>query len=493
MRLLWTQNVACDPRLRRMRPRTKPPQLPCPGRGAGAVKMSAMHTPAGFEPSHALPPAVAGDAHAFAFRGDQILALTGSRRDVRDPDAQQLARRGGRGQRAFPRPARHRGLRCARPARRGAPSPRACATSACARCSSRCPTRCWRSPRARSRSSTSTARIASADAAARPRAIGPTSARRSARPAASSSYPRVSPAMMALVTRGKEMLLARAHRFAPGMYSALAGFVEPGETIEDCVRREVREEVGVEVGELTYFASQSWAFPHSLMIAYTAEYAGGEIRLDDAEIAEARWFHVDDAAEAAGQRVDRAPPDRRDRGPAARRSRRGSGMTAKIAGPDASCSLVLARRCLPRSARRPALAQSDATTDPREFSRSRAQGLRAIAQGRARAHRREEIRRGDRDARQAPRGAAARAAGALPQGTGARRFRQDRRRHRDVPGGAGRLSRAARAAQQPRRALCAKGRIRASRATSSRPRSAPRRTTSSPTKTWATSMRASPR
>jgi NAD+ diphosphatase len=99
---------------------------------------------------------------------------------------------------------------------------------------------------------------------------------------------------MALVTRGKEMLLARAHRFAPGMYSALAGFVEPGETIEDCIRREVREEVGVEVGTLTYFASQSWAFPHSLMIAFTAEYAGGEIRLDDAEIAEARWFHVDD-------------------------------------------------------------------------------------------------------------------------------------------------------------------------------------------------------
>jgi len=107
-------------------------------------------------------------------------------------------------------------------------------------------------------------------------------------------YPRVSPAMMALVTRGKEMLLARANRFATGMFSALAGFVEPGETIEDCVRREVREEVGVEVEDITYFASQSWAFPHSLMIAYTASWAGGDIRIDDAEIAEARWFHVDD-------------------------------------------------------------------------------------------------------------------------------------------------------------------------------------------------------
>ena len=107
------------------------------------------------------------------------------------------------------------------------------------------------------------------------------------------AYPRVSPAMMALVTRGRELLLARSHRFVNGVYSALAGFVEPGETIEDCVRREVREEVGVEVDGITYFASQSWAFPHSLMIAYTAEYVGGDIRLEDAEIADARWFALD--------------------------------------------------------------------------------------------------------------------------------------------------------------------------------------------------------
>jgi NAD+ diphosphatase len=106
-------------------------------------------------------------------------------------------------------------------------------------------------------------------------------------------YPRVSPAMMALVTRGTEILLARAHRFPAGMFSALAGFVEPGETIEDCVVREVREEVGLDVGDLRYFGSQSWSFPHSLMIAFTAEYAGGEIRCEDAEIAEARWFPAD--------------------------------------------------------------------------------------------------------------------------------------------------------------------------------------------------------
>ena len=98
---------------------------------------------------------------------------------------------------------------------------------------------------------------------------------------------------MVLITRGSEVLLARAQRFPPGMFSALAGFVESGETIEDCIRREVREEVGLEVGDIRYFASQSWAFPHSLMIAYTAEYAGGELKPDETEIAEARWFPWD--------------------------------------------------------------------------------------------------------------------------------------------------------------------------------------------------------
>ena len=106
-------------------------------------------------------------------------------------------------------------------------------------------------------------------------------------------YPRVSPAMMVLVTRGKELLLARANRFPQAMYSALAGFVEPGESIEDCIHREVREEVGVEVDRLQYVASQSWPFPHSLMIAYTAEYAGGDMHPCDEEIVEAGWFPID--------------------------------------------------------------------------------------------------------------------------------------------------------------------------------------------------------
>jgi NAD+ diphosphatase len=107
------------------------------------------------------------------------------------------------------------------------------------------------------------------------------------------AYPRVSPAMMVLVTRERELLLARANRFPGAMYSALAGFVEPGETIEDCIHREVHEEVGIDVTDLAYFASQSWAFPHSLMIAYTAHYAGGVLRPDPAEIADVRWFAAD--------------------------------------------------------------------------------------------------------------------------------------------------------------------------------------------------------
>jgi NAD+ diphosphatase len=109
------------------------------------------------------------------------------------------------------------------------------------------------------------------------------------------TYPPVSPAIMVLVTDGaRRVLLARKAGWAPGRYSALAGFVEPGEMLEDTVARETREEVGVEVKNIRYFGSQPWPFPHSLMIAFTAEYAGGEVKPDGVEIEEARWF---DAAE----------------------------------------------------------------------------------------------------------------------------------------------------------------------------------------------------
>ncbi len=108
-----------------------------------------------------------------------------------------------------------------------------------------------------------------------------------------SAYPRINPAMMALVWRPGEVLLARAPHFTNGMYSALAGFIEAGESIEDCVHREVAEEVGVQVAELRYFGSQSWPFPNSLMIAFTARWCGGDIVPQAGEIADAQWFPID--------------------------------------------------------------------------------------------------------------------------------------------------------------------------------------------------------
>jgi len=106
------------------------------------------------------------------------------------------------------------------------------------------------------------------------------------------AYPRLAPAVMGLVRRGKELLLARSPRFPKDMYSALAGFVEPGETLEQCLEREVYEEVGIKVRNVRYFASQPWPFPHSLMIAFFADYCSGEIRVDGAEIEDAKWFNV---------------------------------------------------------------------------------------------------------------------------------------------------------------------------------------------------------
>ena len=107
-----------------------------------------------------------------------------------------------------------------------------------------------------------------------------------------SAYPRVAPAVMALVRREDRILLARSPHFPAGMYSALAGFVEPGESLEQCLAREVAEEVGVRIGRARYFASQPWPFPHSLMIAFVAEWASGEISPQDGEIEAANWFEV---------------------------------------------------------------------------------------------------------------------------------------------------------------------------------------------------------
>jgi NAD+ diphosphatase len=106
------------------------------------------------------------------------------------------------------------------------------------------------------------------------------------------AYPRIAPAVMALIRRDDEVLLARSPHFPPGMYSALAGFVEAGETLEQCVAREVEEEVGVRVSGIRYFASQPWPFPNSLMIAFVCDWTGGEIRPQEGEIEAANWFKV---------------------------------------------------------------------------------------------------------------------------------------------------------------------------------------------------------
>ena len=106
------------------------------------------------------------------------------------------------------------------------------------------------------------------------------------------AYPRLAPAIIVTVERGDEILLGQGRGFQ-GMYSALAGFVEPGESLEETVRREVREEVGVEVGLVRYFDSQPWPFPHSLMIGFSATWLSGEIEVDGEEIVDARWFKAD--------------------------------------------------------------------------------------------------------------------------------------------------------------------------------------------------------
>jgi NAD+ diphosphatase len=108
------------------------------------------------------------------------------------------------------------------------------------------------------------------------------------------AYPRLAPATITLVHRHDQVLLARGVGFASGVHSILAGFVEPGESLEECVAREVREEVGVEVDDITYVASQPWPFPHSLMVGFTARWVEGELRPDPTEIAEAAWYRVDE-------------------------------------------------------------------------------------------------------------------------------------------------------------------------------------------------------
>ena len=203
-----------------------------------------MHTPEGFVPSHVLPPVLPAGAFAFAFRDDPAAGRRSGRTRPAVPPLDALAEPAARRARSITSAssaAPHASPSACRTMRR---SPQAGGMRDCARCSSGCPSRC-------SRIAGRAFQIVEWDRTHRycGRCGAPTRDKPGERakecPACGHiAYPRVSPAMMVLVTRGRELLLARAPRFPPGMYSALAGFVEPGETIEDCIRREVREEVG---------------------------------------------------------------------------------------------------------------------------------------------------------------------------------------------------------------------------------------------------------
>jgi len=108
------------------------------------------------------------------------------------------------------------------------------------------------------------------------------------------AFPRLAPAIIVLIERDDGCaLLARGRTFPIPMYSCLAGFVEPGETLEQAVHREVAEEVGLQIDGVRYWASQPWPFPHSLMLGFNARYAGGDLVVDENEIVDAQWYRPD--------------------------------------------------------------------------------------------------------------------------------------------------------------------------------------------------------
>lgn len=114
------------------------------------------------------------------------------------------------------------------------------------------------------------------------------------------SYPRISPAIIVAIVKDGKLLLARNAQSKHNFYSVLAGFLEPGETLEQCVEREVMEEVGIKVKNIRYFGNQPWPFPNSLMVGFIAEYDDGEIEVDGVEIEEAGWFDADDLPNIPG-------------------------------------------------------------------------------------------------------------------------------------------------------------------------------------------------
>lgn len=110
-------------------------------------------------------------------------------------------------------------------------------------------------------------------------------------------YPRISPATITAIFKGDQILLAHNRNFRKDLHSLIAGYVEPGETLEQCVEREIREEVGIKVKNIKYFSSQPWSFPDSLMMAFTAEYESGDITVDNCEITDAAWYKADNLPE----------------------------------------------------------------------------------------------------------------------------------------------------------------------------------------------------
>lgn len=104
------------------------------------------------------------------------------------------------------------------------------------------------------------------------------------------SYPQICPAVITAVLRDDKILLAHAKAFKNDMHGLISGFLEPGETLEECVQREIMEEVGIKVKSLKYFGSQPWPYPNSLMVGFTAQYDSGEISVDGVEIEKAAWF-----------------------------------------------------------------------------------------------------------------------------------------------------------------------------------------------------------
>jgi NAD+ diphosphatase len=105
-------------------------------------------------------------------------------------------------------------------------------------------------------------------------------------------YPTIAPVVIVLIERETQVLLARSPHFSKGVYSTIAGFINPGESAESAIHREVKEEVGIEIKNISYFKSQAWPFQSSLMLGFRAEYADGEIHVDGKEIEDAKWFNI---------------------------------------------------------------------------------------------------------------------------------------------------------------------------------------------------------